>query len=451
MTSSTVPIGGGVEKDPVIAAALVWLGESSGDQAGFSKRLEDAQRTYRAVVADANVRSGDPSWDSLGSDRVASFFAQAKSLLDDRASYDFALVSHVAPWIKQLGVNLAAIQRIQGAQARAKRMLKAAKVHPDTAMFELVMASNYAAEGFDVTFVEEGARRTPDLRVSFPGMDGEFFVELKRLQQGRYEVEERKHQTDIFRCAEVFIDENKLSLDIDVMYDQELHDVPRDYLTRALERFKSSSIVVPGGYPWKDEFGSGTIRPANMAAVHRDTRDSYLYTGIKLARLLSGRVVSENNYHIAAHATRNTQDARYIDRIHFGSVVTWRSAAPEAIERKAKYVRSKLAEADKQLEGHGRGVVHIAMDTEVNSEASDLRRRRNFDVLQQFRAKSDPSTVYLHYLVPRISENHSWILDETVETFSRFDDPPPSFPAFPNAPTPDNDLPAWKQEIDPHA
>ena len=35
--------------------------------------------------------------------------AQAKSLLDDRRSYDFALVSHVAPWIKQLGANLSAL------------------------------------------------------------------------------------------------------------------------------------------------------------------------------------------------------------------------------------------------------------------------------------------------------------------------------------------------------
>ncbi|BCL74730.1 hypothetical protein JHS3_04660 [Jeongeupia sp. HS-3] len=444
-----VPIGGGVENDSDIATALVWLATSSGDAAAFVARLSAAQQRYREVTASDAARGKDPSWSALGPDIVAAYLAQGKSLLDDRRSYDFALVSHVAPWLKQLGANLPALARVVGAPGRALRMLRNGQVLPDSALFELVMASNYAAEGFDVTFIEEGQGKTPDLRLFHGESGSELFVELKRLQRGDYEIKERSRHAEIFRQLEPLLHEQGLSIDVDVTYEKELADVPVDYLLQRVKRAKASPILLSGGYPWKDEFGSGLIRDANVAAVRRDTRDSYLYFGTKMARLLSGRVVSENNYHLAARASANPEDPRYVDQMKFGSVVTWQCIAPKAIERKAKYVRSKLSEADKQIAGHGRGIIHIAMDAELHSEASDLRRQRNLDALSTFQMNSQAGIVYLHYLVPRVSEDHSWLTDETVDVFSRFERPPPSFPAFPCATTLDNDKPAWRQRVHP--
>lgn len=444
-----IPIGGGVEKDSNIASALAWLATSSGDAAGFFARLSAAQQRYCDVTADVATRGKDPSWSELGTDLVAAYLAQGKSLLDNRRSYDFALVSHVAPWLKQLGVNLPVLAQVQGAPDRAQRMLRNSQVLPDTALFELVMASNYAAEGFDVAFIEEGPKKTPDLRLSRSESGSELFVELKRLQRGAYEIEERCRHAEIFGQLEPLLHARGLSVDVDVTYIRELADVPVDYLLQRVKRATASPIILSGGYPWKDEFGSGLIRDANVAAVRRDTRESYLYFGTKMARLLSGRVVSESNYHLAAQASANPEDPRYVDRMKFGSVVTWQCIAPEAVERKAKYVRSKLAEADKQIAGHGRGIIHIAMDAELHSEASDLRRQRNQQTLGTFKMSSQAAIVYLHYLVPRVSEDHSWLTDETVEVFSRLERPPPPFPAFPRAATVDNDEPAWRQRLQP--
>lgn len=444
-----VPIGGGVEKDSDIAAALGWFATSSGDAAAFFARLSAAQLRYREVTTDVAARGKDLSWSDLGPDIVAAYLAQGKSLLDDRRSYDFALVSHVAPWLKQLGANLPALARVAGAPDRALRTLRNSKVLPDTALFELVMASNYAAEGFDVAFIEEGTGKTPDLRLSRGESGRKWFVELKRLQRGNYEIEERSRHAEIFLELETFLHKQELSVDINVTYEKELMGVPVDYLSQQVKRALASPILLSGSYPWRDEFGSGLIRAANVAAVHRDTRESYLYLGTKMARLLSGRIVSENNYHLAVQASAHPEDPRYIDRMKFGSVVTWQCIAPKAIERKAKYVRSKLAEADEQIAGHGRGIIHIAMDAELHSEASDLRRQRNLDTLSTFKMGSQVAIVYLHYFVPRVSEDHSWITDETVDVFSRFEHPPPPFPAFPSSTTLDNDLPAWRQRFRP--
>ena len=443
------PIVGGVEKDPEIAAALVWLATSSGDAPAFFAKLIAAQQRYREVTADVDARGKDLLWSDLGPDIVAAYLAQGKSLLDDRRSYDFALVSHVAPWLKQLGANLPALAQVEGAPDRALRMLRNIQVLPDTALFELVMASNYAAEGFAVAFIKEGPGKTPDLRLTSSESDSELFVELKRLQRGAYEIEERRRHVEIFRQLEPLLYEQGLSVDVDVSYEKELAEVPVDYLLQQVKRALASPILLSGGSPWRDEFGSGLIRDANVAAVRRDTRDTYLYFGTKMARLLSGRAVSENRYHLAAQASANPEDPRYIDRMKFGSVVTWQCIAPKAIERKAKYVRSKLSEADKQIAGHGRGIIHIAMDAELHSEASDLRRKRNLDTLGTFQMNSQSAIVYLHYLVSRVSEDHSWLTDETVDVFSRLERPPPPFPAFRSSTTLDNDEPAWRQRFRP--
>lgn len=447
--SSHIPTSGGVEKDPEIAAALNWLAISSGDAPAFFARLNAAQQRYREVTADIAALGKDPSWSSLGPDIAAAYLAQGQSLLADRRSYDFVLVSHVAPWLKQLGKNLPALARVDGATNRALRMLRQTTVLPDSALFELVIAGNYASEGFDVAFIEEGPGKTPDLRLSSGEPNGVLFVELKRLQRGDYEIAERRRHVEIFRQLEALLYERALSVDVDVTYEKELADVPDDYLLERVQRALASPIRLSGGYPWRDEFGGGIIRNAKVAAVHRDTRESYLYFGTKMARLLSGRIVSENHYHLAAQASAHPEDPRYIDRMSFGSVVTWQCIAPKAIERKAKYVRSKLAEADKQIAGHGRGIIHIAMDAELHSRASDLRRQRNQDTLGSFQMTSKTSIVHLHYLVPRVSEDHSWLIDETVDVFSRLDRSPPPFPAFPNSTTLNNDEPAWRQHIRP--
>lgn len=157
------------------------------------------------------------------------------------------------------------------------------------------------------------------------------------------------------------------------------------------------------GYPWKDEFGYGEIRRANLAAVHEDSRDTSLYFGTKLARLLSGRVVHETSYHLAARTDSAPRDPRYIDRIHYGSVVTWQCA----IERKSRYVKSKLGEADRQLQGLGPAMVHMAMDVELARESLSLKCARNIEAVKAFEAKSTLAVIFVHYLVPRISEAHS--------------------------------------------
>ena len=440
-----------VEEDRDIRAALAWLGHAAGDADAFAVRLANAQEAYREFTAEPENRGKDPKFNDIGADVVAAFFAQAQSLLDDRRSYDLALASTTVPWLKQLGRNVELLDGIEGALERAARMLRADTVLPDSALFELVMAANYAAEGSGVRFVEEakGTARTPDLQLAIPDIAKPLFVECKRLGRGQYEQAERTRHAELFRDVASLIDSRGLSVHIDVTYIRELNDVPVDYLTEHLRKALASPIATPGGYPWKDEFGLGSIRRANLDAVRADTRDTSLYFGTKLARLLSGRVVRETSYNVAAGAKPDRRDPRYIDRIYYGSVITWQCIAPQAIDRKGRYVKSKLAEADRQLQGWGLGMTHLAMDAELGCESSDLRQARNKEAIRTFAPRSELLIIYVHYLVSRISEGHAWLIDETVDTFAPTTEPLGPTRIFPEAELLENDLPAWQQRFEP--
>jgi hypothetical protein len=440
-------MSGGLEQDEDVRAALAWFATLSGDPETFTERLVQAQQAYRTVASSRDSLGKDPSLQIISQDVVAAYFAQAKSLLDDRYSFDLALASKVIPWVKQLGLNIDVVRNIPGASERAIKMLRSPSVLPDSAMLELVVASNYATYGFDVILMEEapGRQRTPDIRLSSPESAEPIFVECKRISRGDYEVREQTRHAELFSKAAEVIYDRKLSVYIDVVYTKELSNAPDSYLADRLRRALTSPIVVPN--PWKDEFGCGVVKEADLAAARRDIHAAPLYFGTKLARLLCGHAVRDGGYHLAAQAEPDRRDPRFLDSISFGSVVTWQCIAPSAIHKKARYIKTKLSEADRQLEAYGFGIVHMAMDLESHCESSDLRRERNKDAIRAFQSRSDLQLIYLHYLVPRISETQTWLVDETVDRFGTGDDPVPSQMIFPGSSVLGNELPAWKQQL----
>lgn len=443
------PLPSGIEQDRDVEAALHWLASVSCDSPAFWRRIKAAQAHYRVFTEASQNLGQDPDLADLGPDVVASFLAQAKSLLDGRRTYDIALASRCIPWIKQLGVNVSDLARVNGAAERARRMLDDASTAPDGPMLELVMGGNYAADGLDVTFISEapGQAKTPDLHLFVLGVAEPVAIELKRLRQGQYELEERARHRLMFRRAAAIIDARGLSLHIDVTYTRELKDVPEGYLAERLSRFLASPLVLPGAYPWRDEFSAGQIKPANLPAVREDTRNGSLYFGTKMARLLSDAQVQDSGYHLAAGGKPDERDARYMDEVRYASVVTWQCTAAESIEKKARHVKNRLVEAEKQVRSAGIGIIHLAMDAEASCESSDLRRERNKQAILEFKSESLVAALYVHYLVPRISEAHSWLVDETVDKFGAGRGEVPSMMIFKGSKPLDNDLPAWKQTV----
>jgi hypothetical protein len=435
----------GIYEDAEITAALDWFSEVSGDAVGLRARIDNAQNLYREYVAEPANLGKDPKLDALGADRVASYLAQADALVRDRAAYDLVLSSRIVPFIKHIGSTVEALRHMAGAAERAQRMLRQSAVDPNSAIFELAAAVAYSRNGFSVEFIAEAPpERRPDFRIKRE--DVVVDVECKRLQQGDYERAESKRQGLICDQLSELVHDKQLSVHIDVTYVRELSEIPESYLLDRVNASLRCSILTPGGFPWKDDFGEGLIRAANLRAVHRDTAESSLYFGTKMARLLSGAEVTQDAYNLIGSGEPDERDVRYLERVRYCSVVTWACAAEESIKARARYIRSKLAEADRQLHDSPCGIVHIGMDAERDGRASDLRRARNIDVVKGYRAESNIRDIYLHYFVPRTTETSAWTIYETTDLFGV--NPDRLLGAgwiFDQSVRADNDLAAWHQ------
>jgi hypothetical protein len=407
----------GLYEDAEMDAAIGWCSEVSGDAVGFRARIENAQSLYRQYVADPANLGKDPKLEALGADRVSSYLAQADALMRNRGAYDLALSSRIVPFIKHIGSTVETLRHMSGAEERAQKMLKQSSVDPNSAIFELAVAVAYSRNGFQVAFVAEAPpQRRPDFRIERGGIGAD--VECKRLQKGDYEKAEAIRQGLICDQLSELVHDKRLSVHIDVTYTRELSQIPVNYLFDRVSAALSCPILTPAGFPWKDDLGQGRICAANLQAVHRDTANSSLYFGTKMARLLTGSDVSQDSYNLMGSGDPDKRDVRYLDRVHYCSVVTWVCAAEESINARARYILSKLSEANQQLISSSRGIVHVGMDAERDGLTADLRRPRNIDVVKGFQAESNLRDIYLHYFLPRITETSAWTIYETTDCFA---------------------------------
>lgn len=436
---------GGVEYDKDVFDGLEWLAYTLKNHDDFYGRLEKAQRNYIAATLKAEnfCKPFNSSW--YGPDVVAGFFSQAKSLLDSRRSYELSTASHIIPWVKRLGECAELLNRVTGAKERAKRMLLNDKVVPDTALFELILAGNYAAQGYEVEFVPEqkGISKTPEFKCSIAGKEF-FFVECKKLQKGLYEIQEKKAHEVRAHFLELRINSKKMNIWLDVTYTCEVNKTPEDYLINHLNNFKGTQ------YKWEDEYGNGFIESYDFSKIRKDISEegSLLYS-VKLSRLIKGSVLDDENYNIFATGKPDERDSRYIKFAKNASLVTWRCVSDKSFEARSRHVTKTLSEIDDQLIGHGIGVGHIALDVDVQKYVADKRRAKNHDAIKKFTTKADIARVNIHYFVPRTDENSSWIVDETVDDFfvsGVIEYAIPVVQAFPEAVLFDNDLPGWYQK-----
>jgi len=274
----------GLYSDPEITAAMDWLGDASGNATEFRARITRAQDVYREYVAKEEHLGKDPRLEALGPDRVASYLAQADALVQDRAAYDLALGSRIVPFVKHIGSVAESLRQVNGSSKRAKRMLSQVSVNPESAIFELAVASAYLRAGFRLEFIEEAPpEKRPDFRILSAGSPID--IECKRLNQSTYANDESKHQGRICEKLSDLVHERHLSIYIDVLYTQELSKIPEDYLLTHVVTSLSSRIIMRNGYPgrmrlprepfdprtWQQFIG---IRRTHRSTLERNSLDS---------------------------------------------------------------------------------------------------------------------------------------------------------------------------------
>lgn len=409
----------GIEDDDDIQRALGWIWHCTGDTPqGHIRRTMQAMRHYMDNCGLKEGRWVRSEALLLPSDLPGAWLAQAVAFLSHAKAYDARLGSRILPLIKAIGIALPDLSKVDGAQGRVKRMMTDATVSPESALFELAMAGRYLREGLDVAFIPEGSERTADLSVGVG--DHRVHVECKRLQASTYETKERQAAQALFVALEELAEAKKVSLFLDVTFTVEVASVPLDYLAMHADRALQSRLALPDGYPWRDDYGQGVVRHCGLDAVAADTVDTHVLVGPKMFRLLTGRVLDPAKCMISLRAdSAHKDDARYVAEVTQATVVHWECLALSSVESRARFIKSKLADVDRQVANAPLAIVHFGMNAARDSVASDLKRDLNKRAATEFMAGSRLMELELHYFMPRELERVSWANDEMVDTFIR--------------------------------
>ena len=323
-------------------------------------------------------------------------------------------------------------------------MLEDETVYPDTALFELVIAGNYADRGFQVEFIPEqkGIAKTPDLK--YKNQYGQvFYIECKRLQKGKYETIEKQHHREIINYEKTMRILERFNLWMDIIYKSEVKDIPHDYIYEHLKYYKGKF------YTWNDIYGQGVVRPISLTPLLTDILiNGSIMFNTKFARLIKGDVLRDEYYNIYARVKPDDRDNRFVEFVHQAAHVTWRCVNEASFEGRSKHVTSLLKTIDDQLLNFGPGIAHIAIDVDVQGDVADKRRQKNIEAISRFKPDSRLCRTMVHYMVPRIDEDSAWMVDETSDELLNY--PPelgitPRVAIFTDSETLDNDRPGWHQ------
>src|SRR6266404_5664722 len=411
-----------VVDDPDVQSALEWFLEIAGNRRALEQRIQAAQAFYRAGSVPKGLYWPETQALVMKDDLIASYLAQADALLRDWRAYDLVLGTRIVPFIKHIGKGIDSLRQMPGAVERARRLLNPKREHPDGALYELVTAVRYARDDYEVEFVPETSDRAGDLRVGVLGTPKEVQIECKRLRPSVYELREAVLIRQLFDPLKELIHARRLSVHVDVRFNVELAKVPGAYLAERVATALDSGLALPNGYPWQDAYAEGVVRDAHLDQVLADTKNSSLLFSTKMARLLTGQTLPNERILMALCSVPREEDPRYVDDVAYASVLSWHCLAPASVEARGRHIKSLLADIDRQLANAPLGIAHIGMDAERDIATADRRRERNLQAVQTFQANSRLLEVHLHYYLPRVSEGAAWMIDESVDPHSRWND-----------------------------
>lgn len=408
----------GIEEDREVELALAWMHHVGGSD--LERRIHEAKQHFSdACLPPAGTMLWPDPMDLLPpSDFPAGILVQADALIRDRLYFDSRLASRTIPFLKLIGSAIPLLVQTDGAEERARSFLNARNEHPEGNLLELATASRYLMEGYPLRFIPESDRRTPDIELLAGPASAQ--IECKRLRLGEFERLEAARVRAMFSPACDLAQKRSAFVHLDVVFLAPIDAVPENYL---IEQMEAALGEATAEHAWSDGFARGKIVQGDRRAIDQDTRDSCLLVGPKLFRLFTGAVVPSQRVLMGARGISHDVDPRYLDGFESIALCSWNTENRESINARARHVRSKLAEIDRQLQDCPLGAAHIVVDAERDANAADLRRERIREQITSFRFDSRIGALTTHYLLTHTAESNSWTIDETADYASRMPEP----------------------------
>ena len=396
--------------------------------------LSDDDWKARVAAVEDNIESGfSPAARHFGTegdasvytgpDRIGWYLYLVDAVQHHPLKYEPIQGAGIVPVFKRFGADLDLLRSIRGVEDRVERLLGSDRGQPDGGLFELLIALVWKRNGYStVEFIPETpTRKTPDFLARSDRE--EWFVECKRLhKRSEYSEREREKWLIMWSPFAEHLGRNGHSLVFDITFHVELETLPDDYLMEHLAgklRLLAFPCRVASNGTW-----DVTATPVDYRRV-RDHLRRYCvrFPSDQLQELVAGYRDPRRGFSFAVAGDfvrlgGASGNNRFLDDFSFAACSFWSCDAPQAIQRKARDVRSRLARAVDQLPSVGRCAVHLGLETldgplvEEERFGRIVRSVLDFDALGK-----DLRWVYCHLFESYAPPDQLFTVDETVLHF----------------------------------
>lgn len=411
----------GTDDDPDIQQALDWLLSfvRSSDWNNRLARIEQRLSDDSALPSSMYRQVGYAQQTWPDADRMGWYLYLGNAAVSQPFNYEPREGCRIIPILKRLGMHLPDLKAIDGVEERVRRLVAETSRQPDSILFELLVALLWKTNGFNtVELLDESSNgKTPDIR-AINGTD-EWFIECKRLDRhSQYTRMERDKWQAMWSLLSDCLVRSGHSVVLDICFHVEISTLPDDYLADQLPG--KLDLVHGPTHLISNETLDVIVSPVDYVSVNRHLESYWVRCpSDQLDELVAGERDPNRGFSaVIAGEFEEFDRATFLGHMSFAAGAFWFCDAPAAVLAKARHVKSRLASAIDQLPNHGKGAVHIGIETvdgAMVEEARSLRNRQNVSNIS--RDIKGLRWVYCHLLQFYAPPRGSWVVDETVEHY----------------------------------
>lgn len=337
----------------------------------------------------------------------------------------------IYPYAMAIGAFSELLQRIPNVEPVLDKML-ANKSKPETQIFELLTASFYLKNGYEISFIPEKSivwpdgktKRSPDLLVK--NRDKEMYVECKRAdKQTKYSQTEEKAWDSIWSQLSLHMLAVAPWSIVDLTFHGQVADVTVDDVIKTVDL-----AIKRGTTRVREGSISAEISHINKVRLKRHYRSYFVRANSPQHELLVfGNFDCNEKRSIATIAESIFRPGAsdvflniFLKDVANCVAAQWRCDHEISLERRSRHFKGLVNDGITQIPPDKPGVVHLWYETVEGIGIEEMRHSKNLDNLSSFNASG---TSVLGVLIHGVNyypfeDNYDWA--ETVQHFARIPD-----------------------------
>lgn len=397
----------------------------------WQRRREKLTQSISTIEENIKIDSEPVEWKLFTApttDKISWYMFLVDILGIEKTSDDPFESHRIYPIFAAIGDQLEKLKAVPNVHGVITKLLSSKHNQPDNFLFELLVASHYLRNGYDVSFIEEHpALQTPDLKVS--KFETDIFIECKRLETITvYAEKENKAWDALWKALSIEMIKARKEYWIDITFKTPPSKVKPDKIIKAFHELTKASPHTKANLE-TPEF-KATIHTIDM----RNIENHFLTYSVRanspqVHALIFGDVNPNEKRSTATIPTEISRPGHpgavlniFLEGITKCAGAQWRCTSPESVDKRSKHFKTIIKNAASQIPPNSLGIIHTFYETSEGVNIEITRREKLISALTELQIEDKTILAALIHGVMHYPNINGFEWAETIQDFSAIPD-----------------------------